>query len=251
MIAWREKFRAFGIHFVATLIVTLISAALIFLVWYPSPFARMVGGFQLFLLVAGCDLALGPLLSLIVYNSRKTRLALTIDYTIIGVVQVAAFIYGVYSVSQARPAYVAFVKDRIEVIAAGEISKTDREEAKHAKFGTPRRWGPMLVATSVDQKDKSDALWAALEGRDVGVRPKFYVEYATQVEEIKRQARPLETLEKHHPRSKPLIDEALADLKKPATDFLWLPVRHTKGFWTVLIDRNSGFPAAYIPFDPY
>jgi hypothetical protein len=251
MIAWREKFRAFGFHFVATLIVTLISAALIFLVWYPDPFARMVGGFKLFLLVAGCDLALGPLLSLIVYNSRKTRLALTIDYTIIGIVQIAAFIYGVYSVSQARPAYVAFVKDRLEVIAAGEIADTDRAEAKNAKYGTARRWGPLLVATFVEPQDKSDALWAALEGRDVGVRPKFYVEYETQIDAIKLQSKPLETLEKRRPDSKGPIREALTELQRPASDFRWLPVRHTKGFWTALIDDKSGYPAAYIPVDPY
>jgi hypothetical protein len=251
MIAWREKFRAFGIHFVATLIVTLISAALIFLVWYPDPFAKMVGGFKLFLLVAGCDLALGPLLSLIVYNSRKTRLALTIDYTIIGIVQMAAFVYGVYSVSQARPAYVVFVKDRLEVIAAGEIADADREEAKKSKYGARRRWGPMLVATFVDPKDRNDALWASLEGRDVGVRPKFYVAYETQIETIKRQAQPLEALERRHPKSQALVADTLAGLGRPASDFLWLPVRHTKGFWTVLIDQQSGYPTAYIPFDPY
>jgi len=118
VILWREKIRAFGIHFATTLFVALLAAALIFLVWYPAPFETMVGGLKLFMLIAGCDLALGPLISLIIYNSRKTRLALVFDYTVIGVVQIAALVYGVYSVSQARPAYVAFVKDRLEVIAA-------------------------------------------------------------------------------------------------------------------------------------
>jgi hypothetical protein len=31
----------------------------------------------------------------------------------------------------------------------------------------------------------------------------------------------------------------------------WLPVRHIKGFWTALIDTQSGRPVAYVPFDPY
>jgi hypothetical protein len=211
----------------------------------------MVGGFKLFLLVAGCDLALGPLLSLIVYDSRKTRLALTVDYTIIAIVQTAAFVYGVYSVSQARPAYVAFVKDRLEVIAAGEIAQKDLAEAKGAKYGTPPQWGPVLVATFVPPKDKTDALWAALEGRDVEVRPKFFVDYATRIDEIKRSSKPLPVLEQRHPDSQELIARALADLGKSADDFVWLPVKHTKGFWTVLIDRQSGYPAAYIPVDPY
>ena len=142
MILWREKFRAFGIHFATTLIVALLAAALIFLVWYPAPFGTMVGGLKLFMLITGCDLALGPLISLIIYNSRKSRLALVFDYTVVGVVQVAAFVFGVYSVSQARPAYVAFVKDRLEVIAAGEIAEKDLLEAKGSKYASPSKLRP-------------------------------------------------------------------------------------------------------------
>ena len=79
MILWREKFRAFGIHFATTLFVAALAAALIFFVWYPPPYATMVGGLKLFVLVTGIDLALGPLLSLVVYDSRKSRRALVFD----------------------------------------------------------------------------------------------------------------------------------------------------------------------------
>jgi hypothetical protein len=73
MIVWREKLVATAIHFGATLVLGAIAAALIFLVWYPAPFQKMVGGTELFMLVVGCDLALGPLMSLVIYNSRKSR----------------------------------------------------------------------------------------------------------------------------------------------------------------------------------
>ena len=76
MIVWREKFVATGIHFLVTLGFAACAAALIFLVWYPDPFETMIGGTELFLLVVGCDLALGPLISLVIYNSRKSRRAL-------------------------------------------------------------------------------------------------------------------------------------------------------------------------------
>ncbi len=125
MIPWREKFRAFSIHFATTLVVAAAAAALIFLVWYPPPFGTMVGGLKLFILITGIDLALGPLVSLVIYDSRKSRRALLFDYSVVAVVQIAALAYGIYSVSQARPAYVAFVKDRLEVIAAGEIAERD------------------------------------------------------------------------------------------------------------------------------
>jgi len=251
VILWREKFRAFGIHFTATLIVALLAAALIFLVWYPAPFGTMVGGLKLFLLITGCDLALGPLISLIIYNSRKSRLALVFDYTVVGLVQIAAFVYGVYAVSQARPAYVAFVKDRLEVIAAGEIAEKDLLEAKGSKYASPSMRGPVLVATFVKPADKDDALWAALEGRDVGVRPKFFVDYGSQIEPIKKRLKPLSQLRRRNREFERIIAESLRELHRPAEDFGWLPVKHTRGFWTVLVDQQTGYPVKYVPIDPY
>ena len=53
------------------------------------------GGRELFMLVVGCDLALGPLLSLVVFDSSKTRRELLFDYTVLGIVQLAGLVYGV------------------------------------------------------------------------------------------------------------------------------------------------------------
>ena len=89
-IAWREKFIATAIHFGVTLALAACAAALIFLVWFPDPFETMIGGTELFMLVVGCDLALGPLISLVIYDSRKSRRELVTDYSIVGTVQLAA-----------------------------------------------------------------------------------------------------------------------------------------------------------------
>src|SRR5687768_5273491 len=122
MIVWREKFRALLLHFLITAAVAAVAAAVIFFVWFPDPFQTMMGGTKLFLLISACDLVLGPLISLIIYNSRKSRLALITDYSIVGVLQIAALVYGVLSIAQARPVYVAFVGDRFEVVAASDIT---------------------------------------------------------------------------------------------------------------------------------
>jgi len=251
MIPWREKFRAFSIHFATTLVVAAAAAALIFLVWYPPPFGTMVGGLKLFALITGIDLALGPLVSLVIYDSRKSRRALIFDYTVVAVLQIAALLYGIYSVAQARPAYVAFVKDRLEVIAAGEIAERDWREARGSTYASPPWSGPVLVATHVKPADSNDALDGGLEGRDVGVRPKFYVEYDTQVDAIKRHVKPLSSLERRHQESAPLLAESLHELQRPAEDIGWLPVKHSRGFWTALVDRRSGYPVQYLPIDPY
>lgn len=251
MIDWREKFIAVAIHFVATLTVALAAGAIIFLVWFPDPFQTMVGGVRLFLLVTGCDLALGPLISFVIYNSKKSRRALIFDYSIVALVQLAALVYGTYSVAQARPAFVVFSKDRLEVVTAGNLAAADLAEASDPRYRKPSILGPRLVATVVKQSDQNDAIFKALAGKDVSLRPKFYVEYALQREEIRRRAKPLAELHQKHPEASAMIRDSLADTKHDEARTLWLPVQHKEGFWTALIDADSATPLTYIPVDPY
>src|SRR6185295_6093639 len=63
MIVWREKVKAFAIHFLVTLTLSAAAATLVFLIWFPDPFADMLGGTKLFGVLVACDLGLGPLTS--------------------------------------------------------------------------------------------------------------------------------------------------------------------------------------------
>jgi hypothetical protein len=247
MIDWRAKFRAFGIHFLATLAVALVAAALIFLVWYPDPFQEMVGGSKLFLLLIGCDLALGPLISLVVYDRRKSRRELTLDYSLVALIQLGALVYGMYVSFNARPLYVVFVQDRLEVVTSNEIAEEDLAEARLAQFRRRPLWGPELAGTDVRPEERDNALEHALAGKDVHVRPKFYVPYEAKEARILEKARPLADLYRRHPEAEAAVKRVRADAQ--ATD-KWLPVRHKNGFWTVLIDER-GRPASYAPVDPY
>lgn len=141
MIAWREKTTAFAVHFLVTLALSAIAGALVFLVWFPDPFQEMLGGTRLFEILVLCDLGLGPLTSFIIYSSKKSRRALLFDYSVVGIVQLAAFFYGLYAVANTRPVFIAFVGDRLEVVSAGEIDDADlaRGGDRYRKRPT---WGP-------------------------------------------------------------------------------------------------------------
>ena len=251
MIAIREKLVAFGIHFAVTLLLALAAAALIFLVWFPDPFQTMVGGSALFILVVGCDLTLGPLLSLVIYNSKKSRRELLIDYSIVGAVQLAALIYGVFVVSGARPVYVAFVKDRLEVIQAAELADADVQAATDPQYRSKSLWGTQLVGVTVPPKDRKGAFFTALAGKDIGLQPKYYASYESQIAEVKTRAKPLAELAMSHKEAEPLLAAASKEIGRPEDQLRWLPVKHSKGFWTALIDADSGRPVGYLPIDPY
>jgi hypothetical protein len=251
MIVWREKFVAMGVHFVATAVLAGIAAALIFLVWFPTPFQSMVGGTELFLLVVGCDLALGPLLSLVIYNSRKSRRQLVMDYTVVGAVQIAALVYGVLIVADVRPAYVAYFTDRFEIVLAGDIREAELAAAKdpaHAKVG----WGgPRFVGVTVPPEAQQEALFESVAGNEEHQRPRFYVPFEEVAERIRKRGKPLADLEKKKPQSKPLLDEALAKVDLPRDSLLWVPARSFRSIWTAVVDPATGKPVAWIDVDPY
>lgn len=250
MIVWREKFIAFAIHFAATLAVALVAAALIFFVWFPDPFQEMVGGSRLFMLVVGCDLALGPLISLVIYNSRKPRRELYLDYSIVGLLQLAALVYGMYVSFNARPVYIVFVGDRLEVVTAGEVADEDLADARIDTYRRRPLWGPQLVATEVKPEERNDALESALAGKDISVRPKFFVSYDTQRASIQAKLQPLDALRQKNAEANRLISERFVDASQ-LSELRWLPVKHKNGFWTAVIDESTGEPVDYLPVDPY
>jgi hypothetical protein len=251
MINWREKFVAFCIHFVATLGLAAIAAALIFLLWFPRPFQTMIGGTELFMLVVGCDLALGPLISLVIYNSRKPRRELVTDYAIIGLVQIAAMVYGVFVVAGTRPVYVAFNTDRLEVVTARDIEDSELAQARDPRYAQLPWTGPRLVYIKVPPADQQDALFQSVAGREEHQRPKFFVPYEEGLTEIRKRAKPVETLTEKFPQTRPVFDAALQEVAVPRERIGTLPVRHRNGFWTALIDTVSGLPVRYVPIDPY
>jgi hypothetical protein len=250
-INWRDKFLATGAHFIITLLLAAIAAALIFLVWFPDPFHRMIGGTELFLLVTGCDLALGPLLSLVIFDRRKSRRQLVFDYSVVGAIQLAALIYGVMIMAGVRPVYMAFSVDRFEVVLADDLRATELAAASAPEYRQVSWTGPRLVSVVVPAAERNDALFQALSGNEEHQRPRFYVPFDAQLAQIRKRAQPLAMLAQSHASSVPLIDAALHGTGLPQQQLGWLPVHHFRGFWTAIVDMTTGKPVAYVDLDPY
>jgi hypothetical protein len=252
-INWREKVSASALHFVITLMAALAVAAIIFFVWFPAPLDQMMGGQKLFLLVAGCDLILGPLISLVIYNSKKSRRELVLDYALVGGVQLAALLYGVSVVADSRPAFVVFVKDRFEVVAAMELDPADFKDAQEARFRSLPWRGPVLVVAEfpASPSERSEILLSALAGKDIQLMPKYYRAYESQLDAVRGRALPVTALMQRKPDAAAAIKAAVADTGLPDTRLRWLPVKHRFGFWVALIDVETARPLRYLPIDPY
>lgn len=244
---------AAAIHFAVTLCIAVSAAALIFFVWFPGPFAEMVGGVKLLLLVVVSDIVLGPLISLVIFNRKKPRKELITDYIVVGSIQLAALLYGFYALSVSRPVVVAFMVDRFEVVTRIELDDADFDQAKDPQYRSASWFGPRLVSVELpsDISEHNDLVFSASRGKDAQLMPKYYRDYERGIVWVKREAKSMDALLSAHPEKSAEVDKAVERLGYTKSRLSWLPVHHRFGFYTVLIDAESGYPVKYLPIDPY
>lgn len=252
-IVWRGRVVAAAVHFGVTLFFAAIAAGIIFLLWFPGQLSGMVGGTALFGLVIGCDLILGPLLSLVIFDRKKPRKELVLDYTIIGIIQLAALIYGVSVVADSRPLFIAFTRDRFEIVTAIELSGADLADASKAGFRADIWSGPKLVAVrrAENSGERHEMLFSGLAGKDVQLLPKYYQPYTESVDEVKQKGLPISDLFERHSDVAIAVTDGFKKLKSKPEQLRWLPVHHRFGFGVVFIDMATGYPVDYLPIDPY
>lgn len=112
------RLKAACIHFGISLLVALAAALLVFLVWYPYPYREISGGRELFMMVVAVDVVMGPLMTLTIFNLKKPMKERCRDLAIIGLLQLAALAYGLWTVSVARPVHLGYEIDRFRVVHA-------------------------------------------------------------------------------------------------------------------------------------
>lgn len=91
-----------------------------------------MGGYQGIKIVAGVDLILGPLLTLMVFNPSKKSLKM--DLSIIGLIQLTALSAGTWLVYNERPVFQLLSYDGIHVITAAEIKTAKIYDIDYDKF---------------------------------------------------------------------------------------------------------------------
>lgn len=115
--------KAFALHLLASLLVIGVVAFFILTLWYPSIWSDVLGGYELFKTIVIIDIIAGPLCVGLVYKSSKRLRERISDVAIISLVQLAFLGYGLWIVSEARPAYIIFSDGYYEVIAATDVDQ--------------------------------------------------------------------------------------------------------------------------------
>lgn len=227
------RLKAFAYHLLISIIIAVISLYIVFIIWHPAPLAHAVGVTLVFVIMLGIDMVLGPILTLIVAKQGKKLLKL--DLAVIILLQLAAFVYGMYNIATSRPVYIAFDTSRFEVVQANEIPKESLQQADatYSMLG----WGkPKYVAVRsvVNDEERSARLFSELKtGVAPSKQPDLYEPLNSQWTILAAKAHKLTELSENN--SKQSIDKVKVEYPS-ATG--WLPLLAYEQDMVVLIDTT-------------
>ena len=169
----------FGFHLAISVGVATLAAFFVFGVWYPHPYRELAGGRELFWLMVCVDVICGPILTLVLFNPGKTKKELIFDFSVIGVVQFSALLYGLFTVWLARPLYLVCEVDRFKVIALSDVNSEELlilpKDMRPKILSGPKVLG---IRDPKNSEERNKVLFESLQGgRDFGERPEFYEKY--------------------------------------------------------------------------
>lgn len=247
-----RRVRVCGIHLIISTVVALMASLIVFVFWYPPPYAMLAGGFALFSILIGIDVVLGPVLSALVTNPIKPSTELRRDLTWIVVVQLMAFVYGMYTIALARPVHLVFEVDRFRVITAADIDQARLDQAPDA-YRRLSWTGPTLIAArkSVNQEEMLRSLELGMQGVDISMQPDRWVNYASHKEVVLEKARPINLLIQKYPHTADQIQSIATSQGVFLEGIRFLPLLSRKESGVALILATDARVVGFLPVDGF
>ena len=246
-----NRFQASLAHFAISVTVAFLVFLAVRFLWYPGPLFEGAGGRELFFVVVAVDVTLGPFITLIVFVPGKP--GLRFDLATIAVLQVAALVYGLHAVAESRPVWIAFVKDRFELVRAIDIDPADR--ARAAPPHDALSWtGPRYVGARVPRDPAAQLRLldsAVVAGKDLHTYPQYYVPYAAVAGAVRARAAPIARLRELNPDRAAEVDGIAAGPGGEKGAIGFLPMRAGKRDLTVVVDARSGEPLRLSTLRPW
>ncbi len=252
MISWKQRFGAAAVHLAISLLIAALAAWLVFAVWYPFPYREISGGRELFLLVVGVDVMMGPLITLAIFDRNKPRRELRLDLAVVGLLQLSALAYGLWTVALARPVHLVYEIDRFRVVHAVDVPQELLDRTPVGVSALP--WfGPTMLAVRPfrSEAERTDATIAALGGVSLGARPDFWVQYGASREQVLKAAKPVSALALRFPLQAAKIDALLRAAGRDPNKTAWLPLIARNNAWTAFIDEATAEVVAFMPLDSF
>jgi hypothetical protein len=235
------RYRAVAYYLLGSCIVATAVFLPIYFLWYPWALFDKAGGRELFQLIVGVDLVVGPLLVFIVFVPGKKGLAF--DLVSIAALQSAALAFGIFVLFESRPAYIVFVKDRFELVRANDIPQQELEKPESGSYARLPWLGPRIIGARIptDPDEQFRMMMSALAGLDIQSFPRYYIPYREVKAQVIARAAPLSRLRELNGQRLAEIDRLVAKLGRAEGELRFVPMRAgPHADVTVVVDAASG-----------
>ncbi len=182
------RWGAFLSHLLISFGILIVLSLLIAYVMFPGALFTLAGGVEGLKIIAGVDMVLGPLLTLVIYNRAKPLKALMRDISIIGAIQIAALTAGMYLVYTSRPAAVTYAFDQFYTTKINEFDDDPGTRPEGLKWFSPAYYNVALPSSN----DEALTMMAEFELSGVAVRlgTDLYEPLGRSPGKLARQLRP-------------------------------------------------------------
>ena len=181
-----------GLHLLSSLAALSLVLGVLYLGWYRWPGWYLTNALRVVPILVVVDAALGPFLTLLIANPRKSRRELARDIGIIVAVQLVALGYGASTLWRGRPLYYAFSEDRLQLVQASDLDPREIDLARSQNpqfapywYSRPRWvWAPLPGDSALrDQIVQS----ATSGGDDVIQMPRYFQSWEKGLPKLRAQ----------------------------------------------------------------
>ena len=196
---------------------------------------------NIYLLVLAVDVICGPLLTLILVNPKKSTHERWIDFSLIGLIQIAALLYGMHSVWIARPVALVFEVDRLALVTANEIEPQSLAKA-FPEFRQLSWTGELIQAGTRKPKDGAEMLRSVemgLAGISVAQQPDWWLPWVDVLPAMRERIKPLSELIARRPQDASALEAAAQRSGLGVQELSYLPLVSSKTLeWVALLDAD-------------
>jgi len=245
----KNKIKASLIHLALsfTLVSLIVSTVIYF--WYPLEYLPFTNFKNIALLIISIDLVLGPILTFVVFNTKKK--SLKFDLAVIAMIQLSALAYGINALYETHPLFITYNHKGFNLVQTNEVSPAD---AKYNQFRISKLSSPKLAFAKMpdDPKKKTEIM--------VGVDLKGEPDIDKRAEYFEPVDKHLDSILKHSLDAVKLFDKenltasSKAFLKKhdgKEDNYAYLPLKGTSGDAIIVLDKQTAKLVGTIDADPW
>lgn len=253
---WNQRLKVASkpalIHLISSIFILSAIWIIVFFIWYPAPYDKLSGISKIFIYLLLIDIICGPLLTLILFDQRKTKKAWYFDIAIILIIQASALFYGICITHNARPAFLAYEGDRFRLVSFLDIDASNIF-FKNSGYKNKFLSGPVLIGVKLSNPGDDDYLRSvqlSLKGVYPAFRPERWISYEALKKEVLISSKSLAPFTRPSNPANHIILNFLNDKNLSLNDVSYLPITSDKSQmenWIAVIRKDTGYPLDFLP----